>query len=58
VSGDGRLDLVASGSYADVAGVIDTGALYLWHAASLGGASPVLTKMTVPGAKASDHLGF
>jgi len=58
VSGDGVLDLVAGARLADVAGVVDTGAIYVWSGgASLTGTPAPLATLTVPGAKAYDQLG-
>ncbi len=58
VSGDGLLDLVAGTRHADVAGVVDAGAIYAWSGgASLVGTPAPLATLTVPGAKANDRLG-
>lgn len=57
VTGDGLLDVVAGSYVADVGGVVDTGALYIWQGgSSLVGAAPLLSKPYVPGAKQSDTM--
>ena len=59
VSGDGAVDVVTVAQFADVGGVVDAGALYVWKGgATLIGGQPPLATLTVPGAVANDHLGF
>ncbi len=59
VTGDGVLDVVGSAQFADVAGVVNVGAIYEWAGGStLVGAPPLLQTMTVPGATAGDWLGY
>ncbi len=59
VTGDGLLDVVAGAQKADIAGVVDTGAIYQWLGGStLVGTPPLLQTMTVPGALPSDWLGL
>ncbi len=58
VTGDGMLDVVAGASQADIGGVSDTGAIYLFTGgAALSGSVSPEVDMTVPGAVAEDHLG-
>ena len=58
VTGDGAEDLVVGTKDADVQAA-DVGAIYVWHgAAALVGSPPPLATLTVPGASASDGLGF
>ncbi len=52
VTGDGKLDLLAGTSHADVAGVQDTGAIYLWKNAL----ATAFQALTVPGATPGDKL--
>lgn len=57
VTGDGQLDVVALTTYADVGGVSDIGAIYVWK----GGASLVSTpsfSLSVPGAMMNSRLGY
>jgi hypothetical protein len=55
---DGWLDLVVVASSADVGGVQDVGALYLWLGGPLLTGTPAQTaRRWVPGAAASDRLG-
>jgi FG-GAP repeat protein len=58
VTGDDQIDVVASAQDADIAGVVDVGAIYVWKGGATlsGGVSP-LANLTVPGAVANDHLG-
>ena len=57
VTGDGILDIVAGASYADVGGVSDAGAVYLWAGGSgLSGAVSPTATLTVPGAAANDEM--
>ncbi len=59
VTGDGVLDVVAGTPYADVAGVIDVGAIYVWNGGStLSGTPAPVATLTVPGAVAGDGLGW
>ena len=58
VGGDGVLDLVLGSYHADVAGVVDAGAVYHWDGgSSLVGAPPPVRTFAVPGAHAQDWLG-
>ncbi len=59
VTGDGVLDLVAGAIRADVGGVINVGAIYVWSGSTgfLGNPAP-LASLTVPGAQDSDFLGY
>ncbi|MCI0341625.1 MAG: VCBS repeat-containing protein [Planctomycetales bacterium] len=59
VTGDGTLDIVASAATADIAGVIDSGAVYVWAggAALTGNPSPLAT-LAATGAAPSDFLGY
>lgn len=56
VTGDGVLDVIANASIADIGGVTDAGALYVWAGSSSPSAAPTAT-LTVPGAQAFDQLG-
>ncbi len=59
ITGDGVLDVVAASFFADVAGIVDTGAIYAWSGGiSLHGTPALLTTMAVPGAVAQDQLGY
>ncbi len=59
VTADGVLDVVAGAQYADVAGVKDAGAIYVWKGGpTLTGSVAPLATLTVPGAVASDSLGY
>lgn len=59
VTGDGVLDLVASTDRADIGGVADAGALYVWSGGSgLSGSVAPTATLTVPGASPSDRLGY
>ncbi len=59
VTADGVLDVVAGASYADVAGVTDAGAIFVWKGgATLRGSPLPLATLTVPGANACDELGI
>jgi FG-GAP repeat len=58
VTGDGVVDVVAGAQFADVGGVVDAGAIYVWRGgATLVSGGPGFT-LTVPGAVLSDQLGF
>lgn len=58
VSGDGILDIVGVASLADVAGVLDSGAVYVWiGGATLTGAVAPTATLRVPGAATNDQLG-
>jgi hypothetical protein len=59
VTGDGILDVVGAAEFADVGGIADTGAIYVWKggATLVGTPSPTAT-LTVPGAIALDQLGL
>ncbi len=58
VTGDGILDVVAGAQDADIMGVADTGAVFVWAGASaLSGAVAPTATLTVPGAAAGDRLG-
>jgi len=54
--GTGQLDLLASTPFADVGGVSDAGATFLWSAPLLTSSSPATT-LLVPGAHSTDLLG-
>jgi hypothetical protein len=57
VTGDGVADIVAAAVNADVGGVVDTGAVYVWAGgAGLTGTVAPTAKLTVPGAVAGDNL--
>ncbi len=58
VSGDGIGDLVAVARFADVGGIADAGAVYVWRggAALVGAVAPSAT-LTPPGATSNDRLG-
>ncbi len=57
ITGDGVLDVVAGTPWANVSGIVDVGALYLWEGGyPLVGSPALLSKLTVPGAKQSDLL--
>ena len=57
VTGDGFLDVVAGTTGADIGGVMDTGAIYVWGGgAALSGTPPPTATLTVPGAAAGDEL--
>lgn len=56
VDGDGKTDLVVTGRAADVGGVADAGAVYVWSDVAHGNGAPTAT-LTVPGAVAQDYLG-
>ncbi len=58
VTGDGELDVVAAADRADIGGVKDAGAIYVWSgAAGLTGTVLATATLTVPGATEEDHLG-
>jgi hypothetical protein len=59
VTDDGVLDIVAGARYADVAGVVNAGAVHVWRGSSSlsGNVNPFAT-LSVPGAIAGDQLGF
>ncbi len=56
VTGDGRVDVIAAASDANVGGVIDAGAVYVWDGAALTGTPPPLATLTIAGAVAYDWL--
>ncbi len=56
VTGDGAIDILGGAQFADVGGVTDTGAAYLWNGPVTGDAAPLLT-LSVPGAVSGDQLG-
>ncbi|MCC7138016.1 MAG: FG-GAP repeat protein [Planctomycetes bacterium] len=56
VTGDGRGDLVAVASQADLPGAIDAGAVYVFAGATTPAGAPTAT-LTVTGAAATDRLG-
>ncbi len=59
VTGDGVLDVVAGAMSANVFGVVDTGALYLWTGGpSLSGSPAMLARLYVPLAKVGDEVGY
>ena len=59
VTGDDEVDVVAVAQAADVGGVANAGAIYVWGAgASLTGALSPTATLTVPGAVAHDALGL
>lgn len=57
VTGDGVLDVVGVAGHADVAGVEDAGAIYVWAGARTPAGAPSAT-LTVPGALVRDGLGL
>jgi len=58
VTGDGVLDVIGAAANADVAGVVDVGAVYVWKGGStLTGTPPLFSRLEVPGAIAGDRLG-
>jgi hypothetical protein len=57
LSGDGVRDVVAVARTADVGGVADAGAIYVWFGGPMVGALPPGATLTVPGAEANDYLG-
>ncbi len=57
VTGDGRIDVIAAASNADVGGVLDAGAVYVWDGAALIGTSAPLATLAITGAVAFDWLG-
>ncbi len=56
VTGDGKPDLVVAATRADVSGVPDAGAIYVWAGQSTPSGTPTAT-LYVPGAMPSDRLG-
>jgi len=59
VTHDGLVDVVVGTVFADVAGVVDAGVIYVWNGgAALGGAPAPLATLSVPGAVAMDKLGI
>lgn len=56
VTGDGVLDIVATSSTADVGGVLDAGAVYVFAGGAVLDTAPRAT-LTVPGAQPQDLLG-
>lgn len=58
ITGDGQVDVLSGSWIADVGGVADTGALYLWKGGgSLSGAAAPTSTMSVPGATSGDQIG-
>ena len=57
LTGDGKLDVLGHASTADVAGVADAGALYLFVGARGLQGEPAATVLAVPGAQPGDQLG-
>ena len=58
MTGDGNLDIVVGAELADVGGVVDTGAIYVWQGGPTLHATPTpLATLTVAGAVANDQLG-
>ncbi|MCI0636590.1 MAG: hypothetical protein L0206_22120, partial [Actinobacteria bacterium] len=57
VTGDGRLDVIAGAAAADVGGLADAGAIYIWSGASLSGAVEPAATLFVPGTASGDRLG-
>ena len=57
VTGDGIDDTVVPAQYADVSGVTDTGAIYVWAGSASPSSHPTAT-LTVPGAAAGDRLCY
>ncbi|NOT29930.1 MAG: hypothetical protein HOP15_05710 [Planctomycetes bacterium] len=57
VTGDGRLDVVAAAVTADVGGVRDAGALFVWDGAALSGSIAPTAVLSIPGALENDQLG-
>ncbi len=59
VTGDGNLDLVACAASADLGGVMDSGAIYVWAGGStLTGSPAPLATLAATGAAPSDFLGY
>jgi hypothetical protein len=57
VTGDGMIDVVAGAEFADVGGVFNSGAVYVWNGgATLVGAKAPDATLFVPGAVTSDRL--
>lgn len=56
LTGDGRLDLVASAAFADLGGT-DRGAFYVWSGASLASGDPDFTLQVTTGVADNDRLG-
>jgi len=57
VTGDGQPDLVVGASFAEVNGVNETGAVYVWAGgSSLAGTPAPTATLSVPGANAFQHL--
>ena len=56
VTGDGVLDVIGVAGNADIGGVQDAGAIYVWAGSTALGAAPTAT-LSVPGAQAGDKLG-
>lgn len=58
MTGDGQPDILSGSFVADVGGLSDTGALYLWKGGgTLSGPVAPTTSMTVPGASSGDQIG-
>ncbi len=59
VSGDGTLDIVAGAYWADIGGVANTGAIYVWTGGGgLTGTPASSATLRVAGAAIADRLGF
>jgi hypothetical protein len=59
VTGDVFRDVVSGTSPADVSGVVDAGAIYVWKGGTgLSGTKDPSATLTVPGAKTNDRLGL
>ena len=56
VTGDGILDTICGASAADVGGVTNAGAVYVWAGTTSPAGAPTAT-LTVPGAQPGDYLG-
>ncbi|MCB1002749.1 MAG: FG-GAP repeat protein [Acidimicrobiales bacterium] len=57
VTGDGNRDIIVGASLADVAGVADSGAVYVWSGTGLLGDVTPDAMLTVPTASPQDQLG-
>ena len=58
VTNDGIDDLIVGASRADVGGVVDAGAIFVWEGGSSLSGSPLpMATLAVPGAQPSDELG-
>lgn len=58
VSGDGVLDVVAPALGADVDGVVDTGAVYVFEVGDAVGMVAPRARLSVPGASSGSRLGY